>query len=191
MPPLILCYKPTTKWFYIKCDIQSLGKGERKNSLICPVTFTCLSTWYEEATVRKTTAALGGKAYPYSYSYVYRDATMGAVTILNNGLESPCRIHIFGQAINPSWTLVGGADGKINYTIPRGNKLVIDSSPSSLEISEYTTQNVFIKNLYQYSDFSTARFITIPKGEQTISFSHDGITMLEAYVEVKLLAETV
>ena len=193
---LQLGYMPIDTWYFVKCKIGSLGKGEiTANQLICPIVFICSTTWFEQLAVKKTNLSAAGKAYPFSYKYTYRDSTSGTVVVDDVSMDSPCRIEIMGQAINPVWALsVNGkvvARGKINATIPQGHKLVVDSSPLSFEISEYTVSNEFIRNLYQSSDFSTARFIVLQQGKNTISFSHDGTSELTAYVEVSKRAESV
>ena len=46
------------------------------------------------------------------------------------------------------------------------------------------------KALYQDSDFSKERFIVLPVGESILSFAHDGVGVIVAFVEVKTLAYT-
>jgi hypothetical protein len=196
--PLVLCYAPSSKWYYISCKVQKIDKPEIKaRKLICPIDFLCLSTWYEKVSINKAqTNAAGGKEYPYTYDYTYIETSIGSVEINNTGvIPSPSKIHIFGEAINPSWALIQGgltiATGRVNATIDAGKKLVVDSSPSTIEIAEYTINNVFVRNLYQLSDFSTERFLIIPVGPSIITFSNEGLSDLTALVEVKQLAETV
>jgi hypothetical protein len=81
--------------------------------------------------------------------------------------------------------------GKVTAEIPAGNKIIVDSRSGNMELSEYTTLNVFVRNLYPASDFSTARFILIPPGESTLAFTHEGIGTIDAFVEVNILAATV
>lgn len=197
---LTLCYKPMNKWYYITCKLSRIDKGEidfKSRRLICAVDFLCFSTWYESVTVNRVqTSTATGKVYPYDYDYVYLEISAGSVEINNTGgIASPCKIHILGAVENPSWALVQDgvtiASGKITATIASGKKLVVDSSPATLEIAEYTTGGVYSKTLYDKSDFSTDRFITIPVGVSTLSFTHDGATAITAFVEVKKLAETV
>lgn len=69
--------------------------------------------------------------------------------------------------------------------------MVVDSAPASLEIAEYTIDNGFVRNLYQVSDFATARFLIVPIGESTLAFSHEGGGEIEAFVEVSALATSI
>lgn len=197
--PLTFCYMPANEWFYVSCKIEKIEKGEIDQSrvLLCGIDFLCFSTWYSSETVAKTADDPNiGKIYSYAYPFTYTDTTAGSILINNDGgIDSPCRIHIMGACKNPSWSLIVGgkivASGKLTIEIADGNKIVIDSSPASAEIAEYTTKNVYVKNLYQYSDFSTARFILIPPGASKLAIQHDGAGELNAFVEVKRIATTV
>ena len=117
--------------------------------------------------------------------------------VSNTGIDkAPCKIHIFGPVENPSWALsVGGEvllDGKVTATVDAGSKIVINSSPKSIEIAEYTNDNVYVQDLYQDSDFDTTRFIHLPVGESLMSFSHEGAgELVPPVVEVEQLANTI
>jgi len=195
---LKLLYKPIDKWYYINCKVQNLTKGEISNSsgkLECQVTFLCLGTWYETLESRNTSGTIeGGKIYNYQYSYEYSSVN-NKLTIENGSIESSCKISIFGACVNPHWEVrnngITYATGTVNVTIPSGNKLVIDASPESIEISEYTMNNVFVAKRYSSSDFSTERFIYLRAGENIIEFSDNGGGVISAFVEVKKLAESV
>lgn len=198
--PLTLCYMPLNKWFYRSCLIEKLEKSEINFGqywLVCPVDFLCLTAWYDQITARKTQLDSSvGKVYSYTYPYTYSETTAGTVLINNIAtIASPSRLHIIGPVTNPSWALLQGGkitvQGKVNAVITAGNKLVVDSSPSALEIAEYTYDNVFVRNLYPDSDFSTARFLYIPPGESTITFQHEGSSEIDAWIEVKQIATTV
>lgn len=197
--PLTFCYKPLNKWYYRSCHLAKIGKTEinfGNKGLICPVDFICTSAWYESAVVQKTELdASAGKKYPYTYPYTYAETSAGALVVNNSGsIPSPCRLHIMGPCANPSWAITQGAvlqRGKVTAEIPAGNKIVVDSRSGHMELSEYTVLNEFVQNLYPSSDFSTARFILIPPGESTLSFTHEGVGVINAFVEVNILAATV
>lgn len=127
--------------------------------------------------------------YGYQYSYTYSSSETGTIAVDGIVVPSYCRVHIFGPCTNPVWSLYQNdalvAKGKCNVTIPAGYKLVIDSDPASMELAEYTSGNVFASDEYQNSDFSTARFITLPSGDSKFYFSQDDEAILSAYVEVK------
>jgi hypothetical protein len=196
--PLILCYMPASKWFYLDCRITRLEKSEKVNrKLICPVDFLALGTWYESKKVFRTQVSEEtGKTYPYTYPYTYIETSAGSVVVNNTGkIDSPCLLHILGAVESPSWSLIRGGTtiltGKVNANIAAGNKLVVNSSPKDLEIAEYTADGAFVRDLYQDSDFSTARFLMIPPGESIIAFTHAGGGAVNAIMEVMILAESV
>ena len=198
--PLVLGYAPMSTWHYLDCKLQRLGKSEKDRTmrrLVCPVDFVGFGLWYDKIdyyTVQTSSAV--GKTYPYTYPYTYLNVAAGSVEIVNNGDKlSPCKLHIFGDVVNPSWALIVGgeitAEGKVDATIAAGSKLVIDSMPSVMEIAEYTSENVFVQNQYQNSEFDTARFILAPVGTSLLSFIHEGAGELTAAVEVKKIADTI
>ena len=196
--PLVLMYKPLQKWFRLKCKISSLGKTEIIGGrLICPISFTALSTWYELLNVRQNIPQEGtGKIYPYTYPYVYSDTTVATAEIENGDRTSPTIIQIFGPVKNPSWILNhnGGqvASGYAEVTIPKGHKLVINSDPAEMEIAEYTViDNAFVEDHYSKGDFSTERFIFVPPGKSRLSIFDETGGDIEAYVEVEKLADSV
>lgn len=198
--PLKLAYMPLKKWYYIDCQLSRIDKSELEQGsqrLIPAVDFLCFSTWYESVTVTKTQInPQTGKRYNYQYPYIYAETAVGNADInITGDLPSYCRLNIMGPVENPSWVLLQSGKvllrGRVLASIPDGHKLVVDSAPAQLEIAEYTTNNEFVQNLYQASDFSTARFITLPVGKSVLTFSHDGISVIDALLEVEQLAATV
>lgn len=195
--PLKLCYKPLDRWYYLDCEVRTLDKSEISCGLICPIDFIPFGSWYESVIAYRTALDKDfGKRYPYRYNYTYTETARGAAVIDNSGsMESYCRIHVLGPCVNPAWALE--QDGKVKVrgrvmaSIPEGHELIVDSSPKSMEIAEYTQDGEFIRNLYQASDFATGRFVAVPVGESKMSFSHEGAGMIEAYVEVRALSESV
>lgn len=197
---LVLMYAPLDTWYEADCILQSITKGELDNItgyLVCTVSFCRKSLWHSNRIFIKSNPSAGdGKVYPYTYPYTYAEATAGDMTINNIGtIQSSCVIHIFGPVSNPRWALIQNgeivADGAVTVDIPEGRKIVIDSDPASLEIAEYTTNNVYVRDLYQYSNFSTARFIMIPPGSSILRVLNAGIAEVDAFVEVRQSAKTV
>ena len=198
--PLKLAYKPLDKWYFIDCKLSRLDKSELEQGsgrLIPAVDFLCFSTWYESVTVSKTELDANiGKIYNYKYPYTYAETAAGSAEVnITGDLPSYCKLNIMGPCINPSWALAQGGKvlmrGKVFADIPAGNKLVVDSSPGSLEIAEYTINGKFVENHYQNSDFSTSRFVILPLGKSTLSFTHDGTSVIDAFLEVEQLAGSV
>lgn len=174
--PLYLMYKPMQTWYRCRCKVQQLDKGDMTypGVLICPIMFSCFGTWSELVTTYQSALDLGeGKVYDYSYPYQYADTSIYTADIKNGDLESPVKLHIFGPVVNPAWALIHNgeniASGRVNVTIPEGNKLIVDANPATMEIAEYTRNNIWVADRYQSSDFSTARFIYAPPGASTIT----------------------
>jgi len=189
-----------TTWYQREGILQKIGKSEISSDskrLICAIDFVCTSLWHSDVSFQKAAISSGsGKTYPYTYSYIYVETAAGDVEITNaSSVDSPCKIHILGPCTNPRWSLIQGGevimDGKVNITLLEGKKLVVNSDSLDTEITEYTTNNSFVADRYQLSDFSTARFLMIPPGVSIIRFSHEGSGEISAYIEVKQIAKTV
>lgn len=188
---LTLGYNTLGKWIYLDVSL-SISKGEideKSMCLLCDVNFTSLSSWYEKLKAFQTQDTGGGKTYDYTYPYTYTSSTAGTIDIANGNLPSYPKITIFGPVTNPFWALYQGdtrlQTGRINITVPDGNKLVIDSHPATMEIAEYTRDGQFIANRYGDSDFATARLFMLPAGKCSVVFTQDGVGVVDAFVEVK------
>lgn len=83
------------------------------------------------------------------------------------------------------------SSGAVATEIKEGQKLVVRSEADRLEIAIYTTENEWVEDVYQQSDFSTARFIYAPSGDSTLKFSHEGSQELNVSVEVRAYYEAV
>lgn len=83
------------------------------------------------------------------------------------------------------------SSGAVATEIKEGQKLVVRSEADRLEIAIYTTENEWVEDVYQQSDFSTARFIYAPPGDSTLKFSHEGSQELNVSVEVRAYYEAV
>lgn len=187
---LVLGYNTLGKWKYLDVSL-TISKGEIDSSskmLLCDISFTAHSDWYEKLTAYQTKGC-GGKTYSYAYPYRYSASVPGAIDIINGPLESYPKITILGPVNTPFWALYKGAErletGRIKVTIPLGNELIIDSNPATMEIAEYTASGIFVADRYQSSDFSTARLFMLPPGNCRIVFTQDGVGTVNAFVEVK------
>lgn len=200
--PLVLGYTPTEDIdeHYVNCEVENLGKTERDSQfgvLYCPITFKCLSPWYGRLVIERSTIdTSAAKYYAYEYPYKYYDQGNGYLRLENAGSKpAPCRMVFHGDVVNPTWTLVADgetvATGAVTVTVSAGNMLVVDSTPTSMEIAEYTEAGEFVANRYSVSDFTTQRFIWLPPGFSYLQYSHSGGNELEMEVEVRSLADSV
>ena len=195
--PLVLTYEAEGR-YSIKVSVDKLDKTElQTGGLYCQVSFKSLGTYYRIVTVENMKEqVLAGKTYPYTFPYTYYDYSNGEISIESDSvLESPTRISIYGPCINPSYNhVVNGinkASGKINATIPEGNKLVIDAISIPYSIKEYTINNEFVNDLYEKSDFSTDRFLLLEYGSNRITFAHESSEQMKISVEGAIEYESV
>lgn len=200
LTPLKLMYKPMNEWVYLDCIVSSLSKAEFDHTdkrLKCNIDFQGLGKWYvPRQAIRSGVETANSKKYTYSYDYSYADSITGIINIINNSSEdSPTIITIRGQITNPTWTLIVNnqtvQSGSVTATITSGDKLVINSKDNELEIAEYTNSNVYVRNLYQDSDFEKDNFIYVPPGSSTLRVTGSLSDNIDAWIEIEELHETV
>ncbi len=200
--PLVLCYSPlgNDTWYFRDVVCETLGKSEpqaKSSRLICKVDFLPLGLWYERTKVFKTELAVDGNyfTYPLTYPFTYKDVESGSVLLKNSRSRSaPCKITFYGPVQNPSWQLIQSgvtiATGMLNVEAESGERIVVDSSPDSTELSIYSSENVRT-DISQYRAFDTETFIYAPAGESTLKVTHDGSGEIQVMVEVKQYADAV
>lgn len=188
---LVLGYRPLSVWNYLDVTI-SVHKSEiayASKRLICPVDFSGTSQWYEQLAAYQAQESGEGKIYSYRYPYRYANVADGTIDVQNGRLESYPKITIFGPVENPAWALYQSGrrmkTGKVNATIPQGNKLVIDANPSTMEIAEYSANGMYVDDMYADSDFTTDRLFALPPGECRIVLTQDGVGAVKGFVEVR------
>ncbi len=187
--PLTLKYTTAAGTYHMTVNMVKLSKKELEKFkwLICDIQFENISQWYKKTLSESNTEATG-KTYDYTYPYTYSDNIMSAVQIVSDSVEdSPTRIIIQGPCVNPKWThILNGeviARGGVSRTIPEGHRLVIDNADIPYSITEQDGTGTVLDDLYQYSDFSTQRFITLGFGRNVITASHNGTSTLKIRVE--------
>ena len=77
------------------------------------------------------------------------------------------------------------ASGRLQVDIEAGHRVVIDTTQMPFCIAEYTNRNVFVRDLYGFSDFETERFLFAGFGENMITVIHEGIGDLQVAMEVQ------
>lgn len=196
--PLTLVYE-MDEVFRVPVRLTEIGKAELEkggNFLNCDVTFLAAGLFYKTVQKYSETISVGGKVYPYEYTYSYADVSQNTVMIDSDSYEdSPCRITIFGPAINPIWKHYVNNElyeiGKYDGTIPDDHKLVIDSTNIPYSITERGVSDEVVADRYQLCDFTTERFFHLQHGTNRISVTHDGLNMVNVLVEGKISYETV
>lgn len=198
--PLKLAYMPLNEWAYIDGDITSLSKTEinpNTRRLECAAVFTATSLWYIPRAARKTAEDVENpKRYDYGYDYQYADAINGYIAVVNDSNEeAPATISIMGPITDPAWYVSVNnnvvSSGSVTATIPEGDKLVINSKDGALEVAEYTTDNVMVRNLYQATDFSRETFVLFPPGNSILFISGTSDDPIEAWVQIEEVHDTI
>lgn len=198
--PLKLAYMPLNEWAYIDGDITSLSKTEinaKTRRLECAAVFTATSLWYIPRAARKTSDDVENpKRYDYGYDYQYADAINGYIAVVNDSNEdAPATISIMGPITDPAWYVSVNnnvvSSGSVTATIPDGDKLVINSKDGALEVAEYTTDNVMVRNLYQATDFSRKTFVLFPPGNSVLFISGTSDDPIEAWVQIEEVHDTI
>lgn len=199
---LTLAYQPKgflNVWYYRNVEVERLDKTEIDHinrRLICPVDFLCFSLWYEKTNAQKTVDLTGeNTVFPLEFPFMFSDAEKNELVLVNERVTpAPCKIMIDGPCVNPSWVLQQGgrtiATGAVTVSIAAGEKLIVDANIESMRIVKVTVSGSEV-NVYQYSDFSTGRFIRAPTGESRLKFSHSTSAALDVTVEVRQVSETV
>ena len=197
---LVLKYQPKgfTAWYFRSVAVERLDKTEidrATHRLICAIDFICFSQWYEKAYAQRTIDLTGqNTAFPLVFPFVFSDADKNELIIKNSHLSpAPCRIEISGACVNPSWVLTQDgetlATGAVAISLATGENLIIDANMENMGI--FKRSSAGLTNVYQFSDFSTERFIHAPYGESRLRFSHSTSAALDVTVEVRQVSDTV
>ena len=196
--PLTLIYQ-TDEEYRVSVRLLEIDKSELMNGgigLNCEVVFTAMGLFYKSITKLSDTLYIGGKIYPYMYSYSYADISQNTLLIDSDShADSPCRISICGPCINPVWKHyvdnVLYETGAYSGTISDGRKLVIDTTMMPYSITERGSGDEIVADRYQMCDFTTERFFHLQYGSNRISVVHEGLNAVSVIVEGKISYETV
>lgn len=196
--PLTLVYEMDEQ-FRVPVRLIEIGKAELQKGakmLDCDVTFLAEGLFYKTVQKHSETVYVGGKVYPYEYTYSYTDISQNTVMIDSDSYEdSPCKITIFGPVENPVWKHYVNNElyetGRYDGIIPDDHKLVIDSTTIPYSITERGVSDEIVADRYQYCDFTTERFFSLQHGANRISVIHDGLKSVDVMVEGKISYETV
>ena len=185
-------YRVPVRLSYIKKDeMMDGGIG-----LDCEVVLKATGLFYKSVTKHSDTVYVGGKIYPYEYTYSYADVSHNTLMIDSDSFaDSPCRITIYGPAVNPVWKHYVNnelyATGAYLGTLTADHKLVIDTTRVPYSITERGVSDEVVADRYQMCDFTTERFIMLQHGTNRISLVHDGLNSVDMMVEAKISYETV
>lgn len=191
--PLILVYKPIDTEYRLNCTVSKFEKSEidhKNNRLICPITFTGTSKWYNlRSAITAHPFGKDAKRYPYTYDYQYYNSLAGILEGTNNSPnEIPCILYIEGYCVNPSWVVSTNnkqiSSGSVSVELIDGEQLVVNSRDDNLEIAKYTLQNEYISNLYQDAAIDKENFIYLPSGNFKITVRDESLSSITAHLEL-------
>jgi len=196
--PLTLVYE-MDELFKVPVRLTDISKSELMNGgfgLNCEVHFLATGLFYKAVTKFSDTVYVGGKIYPYEYTYSYAEISQNTLMIDSDSyVDSPCKITIYGPAINPIWKHYVNNElfetGAYIGTIPADHKLVIDTTNIPYSITERGVSDEIVADRYQMCDFTTERFFTLQHGIDRISVVHEGLNSVDMMVEGKISYETV
>ena len=202
--PLTLLYTPNNEasatlpsgtTYRMDVDVTKMDKSEmtKQGYLDCSISFTPKTPWY------KYTAISNGVVEPDNILKwgITWGIEWGPLDEFSKGIksdsvnQSPSRLTVYGPIVNPSWRhYVNGVlfeTGKVNFTIGENEYLLVDNTTDPYRIQRRSAiNNTLISDLYEQSDFSTKRFVTIQNGNNVIAVTGDNaespLVKLEAYI---------
>lgn len=194
--PLVLEYTAYGT-YYMDVSVDYLEKSEIGVLGLTPeIRISGLTSWYKIIRMENVQGTDNGKIYPYTYPYSYSDFSSGEIEIhSDSAILSPCKIYLLGPCMNPSWShylngnrvltgKLGSADNPC--IIEEGKRVIVDNTGSVYSIREYDTNGNMIRNLYDMSDFSTKRFVSLGYGENRITYQHEGANEMRAIIEGRI-----
>ena len=191
--PLRLFYKPKTTEYVMDVRLDEITKTEIDvtTGLNCSVSFLGQTMWYKEVRDINTGGATDGKIYEYTYDYQYEGNIPNTVSFDSDSFyDSPMRLTIFGECDNPQWQhYVDGelvATGGVTGHIGDGMRLVVDATTIPYSIREINGLGETVLDMYQFSDFNTARFLKAQHGKNRVVISHEGLDALGVVVEARI-----
>ena len=197
--PLILHYRSSGEIYSRRVTLKRIDKSEINSYgfLDCPVEFLPYTPWYREISAIKVPSSSQGLKFPFTWPVTFTGSDNMTLEVESDSfMDSPCKLRINGFIRSPYWRhYVNGvlvAEGKVNYNVPTGNRLIIDSTTDPYRIYVTDRNGNFVADAYQFSDFATTRFLNLQRGTNVITVSsaetNDPVTVA---LEAQLYYETV
>ena len=195
--PIKMVYNPGHGEFSRDGLITSITRSDGKgDSLEIEIEFSAQTPWYKIIAQHNDGSIIGGKVYNYQYDYMYATAIINTVFVDSDSYQSsPVKLIIYGPATNPSWRYYLNNNlevtGKVNGNVLEDHVLIIDTTTIPYSIKQFDMSGNEISDMYQQSDFSTARFIRFGKGRNTIAVQAENTNKLTIGVEAQIEYATV
>lgn len=124
-------------------------------------------------------AAVDTGSYPYDYPKGYSFSTHTDFIVNDCAADCAWKITVHGPAANPAIT-IGDAVHRLNYTIPAGAYVEIDSRERTITLH---TGGVTTENLFRYRDKVDDIFAAVPSGTHFIAWNGDYAFSIELHKE--------
>ena len=162
------------KEYFKDINIQNIGKGQIDTDgiLRCPITFDCLSLWYEEnKTIYSTSAQANEIRWDFKWDSKFVDYNNRTLEYINQGhVPAPVLIKIKGPVENPTLTLkVEGQvyqEVEVNVTLQEYEAFEYCTLTNSFYIRKENTDRTYT-NLFEqeYIDPANNNVIKFPQGK--------------------------
>lgn len=162
------------KEYFKDINIQNIGKGQIDTDgiLRCPITFDCLSLWYEEnRTIYSTSAQANEIRWDFKWDSKFVDYNNRTLEYINKGhVPAPVLIKIKGPVTNPTLTLkVEGQvyqEVEVNVTLQEYEAFEYCTLTNSFYIRKENTDGTYT-NLFdqEYIDPANNNVIKFPQGK--------------------------
>ena len=166
-------YTEKRRTFYKNVTFQEVGKNDiftEEDKLVVPVTFNCLSLWYEESNFEyNINTEENSILWDFIWIGYFNDTSSTSIQYLNKGhCEAPITFEIDGPVTNPKMELYVEnrlyQTLKLNCNIQNYEKLFYNSKENEFGIYKIKTdgskENLFTKNVININNDNVIR---IPK----------------------------
>ena len=202
-PDLDPAFSTSGRIYKLPVTVSKIEKSEilQEGYLDCAITFEALSPWIRyvdnDNRVNRVAPLVWGITWGIRFgTNPFRE---GIISDCNS--SSPSILTIRGPIINPSWELYADgnyiSDGRFDlsqgdFTLTEDEELVIDNTVIPYTITKINTVTGAVEDVYQKTDFTTARFIFLQPGQNVILIKNgNGKSHYDARLEAYLYYDTV
>lgn len=172
---------PVTYYKDVKiASIEKSEKDEETGMLIAPITFDCISLWYEKKEMIYDVETKEDEIrWDFEWDSRFRSYNNKNIVLNNDGhVEAPIQVEFYGYVENPCIRVLVDNEEKYKLKIPiviqPYEKLLYSSMDNDIYIYKQNTDGT-LENLFknEYIDISKNNIFKIPKGISTIRLTSD------------------
>lgn len=171
----VIPYLSGTKTYYKDVSFQSIGKNDlltEDDKLLVPVTFNCLSIWYEENTIIYTITPQSNEIrWDFEWDSRFTDYDSRNLQYINSGhTEAPILVEMDGHLVNPKIELYVEGElyqsVEITVDIAEYEKLLYGTRENDFYINRQKTDGT-LESLFDldYIDPAYDNVIRLPKNK--------------------------